>query len=198
MKKIALGLVLMTMIGCHAQVKVQAKAETPPPKVEEPAPPPPPPAEPEVKAGDQITLPDQIEFDNDQATIKQTPKTLETLDKLAELMRKHPNVTKLRIEGHTDNVGNKKHNAKLSKARADAVAKWLTEHEVDAQRLSTIGFGAKRPVKPNDSEANRAQNRRTEYYVEELDGKKVEAEGGPQKVTSSPTPVAPAKGKTGG
>lgn len=173
MNRMWMGLALgLAMIGCHAQVRVQAKSETPPPD-----PPPKVEAEPEPQAGEQIVLPDQIEFEFDQARIKQTPKTLETLEKLADLMKKHTHVTKLRIEGHTDNVGRARHNEKLSKARADAVAKWLAQHDVEEKRLVTVGFGAKRPLKPNDSQVNRAQNRRTEYYVEELDGKKV-ADGG--------------------
>jgi outer membrane protein OmpA-like peptidoglycan-associated protein len=183
MKKLAVGLMLAVGLwGCHGQVKVQAKAETPPPPPAEPAPPP----EPEPQAGEQIVLPDQIEFELDEARIKQTPKTLETLQKLADLMKKHPNVTRLRIEGHTDNTGKKKHNDKLSKARADAVAKWLAQHEVEEKRLVTFGFGSKRPLRPNDSEINRAQNRRTEYYVDELDGKKVE-ESKPEAVAAGTT-----------
>jgi outer membrane protein OmpA-like peptidoglycan-associated protein len=191
MKKIALGLVLVMMtMGCHAQVKVQAKAPPPPPAAEpEPAP------APEPQAGEQVVLPDQIEFESNQARIKQTPKTVETLEKLAELMKKHPNVTKLRIEGHTDNVGSNRLNERLSKARADAVAKWLSQHEVDDKRLVTVGFGAKKPIKPNDSEANRALNRRTEYYVAELEGKKVDGDvkgfedepAKPQKVAAGTT-----------
>jgi outer membrane protein OmpA-like peptidoglycan-associated protein len=193
MMKMALGLVLvMSAVGCHAQVRVQAKTETPPPpppKAEEPKP------EPQPQAGEQIALPDQIEFELDQARIKQTPKTLETLDKLAELMKSHANVTKLRIEGHTDNTGNPKHNDKLSKARADAVAKWLAQHEIDEKRLVTVGFGSRKPLKPNDTEANRALNRRTEYYFEEVDGKKVDGDASkkfeepakPQKVAAGTT-----------
>lgn len=177
MKKMAMVLVLgMMAVGCHAQVKVQAKSEPPPtpPKQEEPAKEP----EPEpVKAGEQIVLPDQIEFELNESRIKETPKTLETLNKLAEIMKKQTHVTKLRIEGHTDNAGSAKLNKKLSKARADAVAKWLSEHEVEDKRLVTVGFGASKPLKPNTSADNRATNRRTEYYVEELDGKKVQDDG---------------------
>jgi outer membrane protein OmpA-like peptidoglycan-associated protein len=110
-------------------------------------------------------------------------------------MKKHPEVTKLRIEGHTDNSGRKKTNDRLSKARADAVAKWLTEHEVDAKRLVTVGYGSSRPLKPNDSVANKALNRRTEYYVDELDGKKVEGDG--KSFESEPEKVAGASGAGG-
>lgn len=191
MKNLALGLVLvLSAVGCHAQVRVQAKAEAPPPepaKVEAP-----PPEEP--KAGEAINLPDQIEFEVDQAKIKQTPKTVATLETLADVMKKHPNVTRLRIEGHTDNHGTAKHNEKLSKARADAVAKWLVQHDIAESRLVTVGFGARKPIKPNDSDANRAQNRRTEYYFEEVDGKKID---GDTKSVESQAKVA-ASGTTAG
>src|SRR5688572_18210635 len=112
MKRIAVCLVLaLSVVACKASVKVQAKTPEAPkeePKKEEP----PPPAKEEPKQGEQISLPDQIEFEFDSAKIKQTPKTLETLQKLAEIMKGHPGITKLRIEGHTDNVGTKKHNDK--------------------------------------------------------------------------------------
>jgi OmpA-OmpF porin, OOP family len=173
MKKLALVLVLgVSAMACRAQVKVQTASAPPPPApVAEPAPAP----APEPKAGEQLTLPEQIEFETNEARIKQTPKTLATLESLADTMKKHPNITKLRVEGHTDNVGKPKANDKLSKARAEAVAKWLSQHDVAEARIITLGFGAKRPLVANDSPDHRAQNRRTEYYVEELDGKKVDA-----------------------
>jgi outer membrane protein OmpA-like peptidoglycan-associated protein len=173
-KTLALVLVLgLSTMGCRAQVKVQAATPAPAPAAEPklvatPAP-------PEPKAGEQLSLPEQIEFETNEARIKQTPKTLATLESLAETMKKHPNITKLRIEGHTDNVGKEKANAKLSKARAEAVAKWLAQHDIAESRFITLGFGAKRPLVANDSPDHRAQNRRTEYYVEELDGKKVDS-----------------------
>jgi outer membrane protein OmpA-like peptidoglycan-associated protein len=198
MRNIALCFIVaiatVSTIGCHAQVKVQAKAETPPPPPPEPAPAEPPPPAP--VAGGQVVLPGQIDFDFNDSRINETAQTMEILDKLADLMKKHPEVTKLRIEGHTDNVGSKKLNSKLSKARADAVAKWLSGHEVEEKRLVTIGYGSKRPLKPNDSEANRALNRRTEYYVEELDGKKVEGDG--KSFESEAKPEKVAAGTTSG
>ncbi|MGC4079450.1 MAG: OmpA family protein [Rubrivivax sp.] len=190
---VAVGLVLaMSVGGCKASVKVQAKTPEPE-KVKEPepapAPPPPAPVEEAPKQGEAIMLPVQIEFEFNEARIKQTPETLDALNKLADVMTKHPNITKLRIEGHTDNVGSKKRNEKLSKARAEAVARWLSEHEVATTRMVTAGYGAKRPLVPNDNEAHRAQNRRTEYYVEEVDGKKLDQPT--TKVAGSP-----AGGKT--
>jgi outer membrane protein OmpA-like peptidoglycan-associated protein len=194
MKKLAFAVVLgMSMMACRAQVRVQAAAAPEP--VAAPAPAPPPPAPEPPKVGEQLTLPEQIEFEVAESRILQTPKTLATLEQLAETMKTHPNITKLRIEGHTDNAGKAKRNEKLSKARAEAVAQWLAQHDVAASRLVTIGFGAKRPLVANDSADHRAMNRRTEYYVEELDGKKVDAEPQSQKVASG-TASASGGGKT--
>ena len=169
MKKLALVLVLgLSAMACSKPHKVETAKAAPPPAAE----PAPPPEQPKV--GEQLSLPEQIEFETNEARIKQTPKTLETLGQLADIMRKHPNITKLRIEGHTDNVGRDKANDRLSKARAEAVAKWLAQHEVESARLVTLGFGAKRPLVANDSADHRALNRRTEYYIDELDGKRVD------------------------
>lgn len=194
MKKLAFAVVLgMSMMACRAQVRVQAAA-TPEP-IAAPAPAPPPPAPEPPKVGEQLTLPEQIEFEVAESRIMQTPKTLATLEQLAETMKTHPNITKLRIEGHTDNAGKAKKNEKLSKARAEAVAQWLAQHDVATSRLVTVGFGAKRPLVANDSADHRAMNRRTEYYVEELDGKKVDAEPQAQKVASG-TSSSSGGGKT--
>jgi OmpA-OmpF porin, OOP family len=66
----------------------------------------------------------------------------------------------LRIEGHTDNVGDKAANLKLSQARAAAVASWLTGKGIAAGRLTTAGLGDTQPVGPNTTEDGRARNRR--------------------------------------
>jgi len=67
---------------------------------------------------------------------------------------------KLRIEGHTDNVGDQAANLKLSNARAGAVAAWLVGKGIDAARLSTAGLGDTQPVGENASDDGRARNRR--------------------------------------
>lgn len=66
----------------------------------------------------------------------------------------------LRIEGHTDNVGDQAANLKLSNARAAAVAAWLTGKGVDATRLTIAGLGDTQPVGENTTEEGRARNRR--------------------------------------
>lgn len=69
------------------------------------------------------------------------------------------------VEGHTDNVGPKSFNQQLSELRAKSVADYLTKKGVSAARIQSFGYGDTRPVAPNDSEVNRAKNRRIEFKV---------------------------------
>jgi outer membrane protein OmpA-like peptidoglycan-associated protein len=87
-----------------------------------------------------------------------------TLEELARIAKACPEVL-IEIEGHTDAEGTPERNARLSKRRAEAVAQYLAEAGVDAERLSAIGYGETRPVAPNDTAGNRARNRRIEFAV---------------------------------
>jgi outer membrane protein OmpA-like peptidoglycan-associated protein len=87
-----------------------------------------------------------------------------TLDELARVAQTCPDVL-IEIEGHTDAEGTPERNARLSKRRAEAVAQYLAEAGIDAERLSAIGYGETRPVAPNDTAVNRARNRRIEFAV---------------------------------
>ena len=69
------------------------------------------------------------------------------------------------IEGHTDNTGNVTQNLLLSSKRAEAIKQWLINHQVEANRISTIGFGDKVPIASNNTEAGRALNRRTSFRI---------------------------------
>jgi OOP family OmpA-OmpF porin len=158
----AIGLALPLTTGCAKKAQVVAVAPPPPPP---PAPPPAP--EPPQK----IVLPGELQFDVNKATINETQETVGLLTQLADIMEKNPRITKLRIEGHTDNRGNAHRNQQLSQDRADAVAAWLVDHKIDRARLATAGYGPSRPVVDNDSTEHRTMNRRTEFHVQELDGK---------------------------
>src|ERR1019366_6931060 len=69
---------------------------------------------------------------------------------------------KIRVEGHTDNMGRQAANQKLSQQRAMAVMNWLVDHGVDRSRLTAKGYGDSRPLGDNSSDAARAKNRRVE------------------------------------
>jgi OOP family OmpA-OmpF porin len=67
------------------------------------------------------------------------------------------------ITGHTDNVGKRTSNMKLSQARADAVRAWLVAKGIESKRMSTMGYGPDRPIVPNDTDDNKQKNRRIEF-----------------------------------
>jgi outer membrane protein OmpA-like peptidoglycan-associated protein len=98
-----------------------------------------------------------ITFATGQAAI--TPSSDQVLNDVYAVLAANAD-WRLRIEGHTDNVGDKAANLKLSQARAGAVAAWLTGKGIDAGRLSTAGLGDTQPVADNAAEAGRAKNRR--------------------------------------
>ena len=101
-----------------------------------------------------------IYFDFASDTIR--PESEPVLKEIADALAKNP-AWKLRVEGHTDNVGGQAYNTELSNRRAAAVKQALAErYHVSADRLTTAGFGASRPKEPNDTLEGRARNRRVE------------------------------------
>jgi len=100
-----------------------------------------------------------INFDTDKSSITADGK--EVVSEIAEALNKDKNL-KISIEGHTDNTGDAAHNKKLSADRANVVMAALISQNISKSRLSAKGFGAQRPLVANDSEANKAKNRRVE------------------------------------
>lgn len=92
------------------------------------------------------------------------PESVVELDKLVSFMKKNKNL-KIEIAGHTDNVGDKKTNQLLSQNRAKSVYEYLIKKSIEAERLSFKGYGDSKPKVENNSDINRAKNRRTEFKV---------------------------------
>jgi outer membrane protein OmpA-like peptidoglycan-associated protein len=100
-----------------------------------------------------------INFDTGKATLK--PESEHVLAEIKTLLTAHAQL-KLKIEGHTDNVGNAASNKKLSEDRAAAVKNWLVKNGARDANLVTAGFGDAKPVGDNQTEEGRARNRRVE------------------------------------
>ncbi len=100
-----------------------------------------------------------INFDTDKAILK--PDGQKVVDEIYNLLSTNSSL-KLSIEGHTDNTGNSQHNKQLSGERANTVMYILASKGIDIKRLKAAGFGAEKPLVPNDSETNKAKNRRVE------------------------------------
>jgi outer membrane protein OmpA-like peptidoglycan-associated protein/ABC-type amino acid transport substrate-binding protein len=93
------------------------------------------------------------------------PGSLFTLDSLGETMESFGQ-TYLRIEGNTDATGSRKTNIGLSEKRADSVRKYLVaQFHLPPERFQTLGHGPDKPIAPNDTEAGRQLNRRTDIKV---------------------------------
>jgi OmpA-OmpF porin, OOP family len=105
---------------------------------------------------------DHLNFES--GTTQLTPDSNKTVSDLAQVLKAYPNA-QVQIVGHTDNTGTAAANQVLSMARAEAVKGMLVSQGVGADRISTQGFGADRPVASNDTEDGRARNRRTELNV---------------------------------
>ena len=92
------------------------------------------------------------------------PESKPELEKLRQLLEDNPGL-RIRLQGHTDNVGSEADNLELSSRRAEAVRDFLVEAGIAAGRLEAKGFGESRPLTSNDTDAGRALNRRTEFLV---------------------------------
>ena len=100
-----------------------------------------------------------INFDTNQSTLKTDGR--EVVDQIVALLRGVPALN-LSIEGHTDNTGSAERNKMLSAERSNAVTLALVNTGIGKDRLKAVGFGAEKPLVANDSEDNKAKNRRVE------------------------------------
>lgn len=100
-----------------------------------------------------------VNFDTDKATLR--PDSEPVLAQVLAMLKQDA-TTQFEIGGHTDDVGSDAHNLTLSDRRAKAVVDWLVAHGIAAARLTSHGYGESRPLVPNNSDANRAKNRRVE------------------------------------
>jgi OOP family OmpA-OmpF porin len=102
-----------------------------------------------------------INFDTDSDHLK--PESAAVLKQVAAGLARNPNL-KLEVDGYTDSVGKADHNLDLSKRRAQAVqAVLVSQFGIDADRLTSNGFGADNPIGSNDTPDGRANNRRVEF-----------------------------------
>ncbi len=115
---------------------------------------------------DQVAFDGKIYFEYDKATIKQ--ESFNLLDEIAEALEANPQITRVRVEGHTDSKGRDSYNLELSQERADAVRSYLIDVGIDAGRLQAVGKGeTELLIKPDDTDEKRARNRRVEFDIVE-------------------------------
>lgn len=128
----------------------------------------------QLLGGTRITVNGTILFEPERDRI--LPESFPLLDQVVATLQAHPEIARIRIEGHTDNQGDARRNRKLSKKRAKAVERYLREHGVDRHRLSAEGYGSERPVASGTTPEDLARNRRVEFTITDP----------PQGVSASP------------
>jgi large repetitive protein len=116
-------------------------------------------------AGGKIELPENINFDTGSDNISGRSQAL--VDRIAEKIKANPGVKRIRIEGHTDDVGGAKKNQELSQARAESVRNYLIKKGVEPERLQAVGYGDTRPLDKRKTSDARAKNRRVEFIIVE-------------------------------
>ena len=113
----------------------------------------------------KLEIKDKVFFKTNSDVIEK--KSFALLDNVAAVLQAHPEIAKVRVEGHTDNVGDPAYNKDLSGRRAASVRKYLVGKGVVDARLDSAGFGMERPIAKNDDDAGRSQNRRVEFMIVE-------------------------------
>ena len=133
----------------------------------------------------EIKILQKVFFDTGKDTIQR--KSYSLLDTVATVLNQNPQVTRIRIEGHTDDIGSDAKNLDLSKRRAAAVRNYLKDKGVAESRIESEGYGEEKPLckdipekmlgkKSRKYNNCRADNRRVEFKIVEVNGKKVEAD----------------------
>ncbi|MBL9038109.1 MAG: OmpA family protein, partial [Archangium sp.] len=104
-------------------------------------------------------------------------RSFKLLKEVASTMRAHPELVKVRVEGHTDSVGNDQYNLELSQRRAESVKRFLEREGIAPERLEAKGYGELKPVAGNTTPADREKNRRVEFIVVDTPSTAPEPEG---------------------
>lgn len=110
-----------------------------------------------------ITLGDVL-FEFNRAEVKASAQA--RMAQLADFLKQYPD-RRVSIEGHTDNIGSTSYNMELSLRRAEAIKSQLVGLGIASERISTVGYGKDFPVAANDTDTNRAINRRVEVVISE-------------------------------
>ena len=111
----------------------------------------------------EIQILQQVQFDTGKATIKRASDGL--LDEVAGVLKDHPEIIKIEVQGHTDNRGSASFNRRLSQNRANSVRAALVARGIAEERLVPKGYGPDSPIADNKTATGRQQNRRAQFVI---------------------------------
>jgi len=114
-------------------------------------------------SGSRIDLRDTVYFNTNQASIQSRSYAL--LDEVAQLIQNHPELARIRVEGHTDSRGSAAYNLDLSERRAASVRRYLIDKGVASDRLESQGYGESKPLRDEQTPEAWTLNRRVDFFV---------------------------------
>ncbi|MBM4781430.1 MAG: OmpA family protein [Archangiaceae bacterium] len=112
---------------------------------------------------ERLVIRDKVYFASGKAVV--LPRSAALLAQIARVLKEHPEIERVSVDGHTDDRGDRQMNQKLSEARAAAVRETLVTAGVAKERITSRGFGPDQPVQPNATPAGREANRRVEFVI---------------------------------
>jgi len=151
----------MATAECDPELMPKKAAPAPAPVVTPPAPAAAPKHE-VAPVSEKVTMAAETNFDFDKAVLK--PEGKARLDDLVSKL-KAVNLEVIIAVGHTDSIGSKSYNMKLSLRRANSVKAYLVSKGIEANRIYTEGKGEAQPIADNRTKEGRAKNRRVEIEV---------------------------------
>lgn len=177
----AIAVAALALSACSFQASVKAggeanSPEAPPPgenpPTTEPTPEPAEPAKPKVTVnGATLEVAGTIAFEPSSATLLPSSGSEAALAEMKAYLEQNTRVTRLRIEGHTNNTRAPDVSLQLSGQRAQTIKQWLRSNGIHEGRLLAVGFGDTQPIASNAEAAGQAQNERIAFKIAELDGK---------------------------
>jgi len=112
---------------------------------------------------ERIDIKESVYFETAKAVIK--PESYALLDQVATILVDHPEISRLKVEGHTDSRGNASYNLKLSSQRAASVVDYLVKKGVSRDRLASEGYGESKPLDAAENASAWTKNRRVDFFI---------------------------------
>jgi len=137
----------------------------------------------------EIVIDDTIEFELGKAAL--LPESRAILEAVAGILKANPDITKIEVQGHTDDEGNRTVNRKLSQERAQAVFEAIVALGIEKTRLAAKGYGSEKPLVKEKTDEARTKNRRVQFLV--LKRVKAGEAAAPSQAAPAAKALAPVK-----